>query len=174
MHAQSHFNFHFCSLHFGKLRVHIEVARLDRYVGALWKKNCILWPLVNYSVIRKNTRLLCCQIQLKMHFLIKAAAISKGLGCQIVNILKLKRQHNIIVLQVKWCSIHSLWKKINLIFYGVQINLKMHFLMKAAAISKGTGRKIVYQNMKYNTTGFSCGERDWSCMNFEHLTKAKC
>ena len=36
----------------------------------------------------------------------------------------------------------------------------MHFLMKAAAISKGTGRKIVYQNMKYNTTGFSCGERD--------------
>ena len=38
MHAQNHFNFHFCSLHFGKLRVHIEVARLDRYVGALWKK----------------------------------------------------------------------------------------------------------------------------------------
>ena len=103
VHAQSHFNFHFCSLHFGKLRVHIEVARLDRYVGALWKKNCILWPLVNYSVIRKNTRLLCCQIQLKMHFLIKAAAISKGFAFKIVNILKQKRQHNIF----KLFSIHS-------------------------------------------------------------------
>ena len=62
----------------------LRLQELDRYVW-LCGKNCILWPLVNYSVIRKNTRLLCCQIQLKMHFLIKAAAIFKRSGLHSIN-----------------------------------------------------------------------------------------